>query len=327
MLGAGSWGTALAAQLARNGADVALWGRDEALIERIAAAGENPVYLPGVALPDGLRATGQMAEAMAGAALVLLVCPSHAFTEVLSRARRDLPGSAHLAWASKGFEPGTGRLLHECADELVGADHPKAVITGPSFAREVAQGLPTALTAASRQPACLDRVSGLLHGGAFRVYTSDDIVGAELGGAAKNVYAIATGIADGMGLGNNARAALITRGLHEMMRLAAVLGARQETLMGLSGMGDLVLTCTGESSRNHRFGYALGQGADRESSLAEIAQVVEGVRATRELCRLTDYHHVDAPIAHLLREVLTNGVTPEEGMHALLSRDQKHEHQ
>ncbi|MGN6512806.1 MAG: NAD(P)H-dependent glycerol-3-phosphate dehydrogenase, partial [Lysobacteraceae bacterium] len=260
VLGAGSWGTALAALIARHGHPVVLWGRDAAVSEAVNARHENPRYLPGTPLPDGMRATTDLADALRDARLVLVVVPSHAFAETLRALAPLRRAGAGVAWATKGFEPGSGRFLHEVAAETLGADVPLAVVTGPSFAREVAAGLPTALTVHGEDAEFTREVAELLHGPAFRAYTGDDMRGAELGGAMKNVLAVATGVADGMGLGLNARAGLITRGLNEMLRLNNAIGGRPETLMGLAGLGDLVLTCTGDLSRNRRLGLALGRG-------------------------------------------------------------------
>jgi len=260
VLGAGSWGTALAALMARHGHAVVLWGRDAQAATVIDRGHENVRYLPGILLPETLRATTDLGVALQDAELVLVVVPSHAFTETLQVLAPLRPAAAGVAWATKGFEPGSGRFLHEVAEGILGPAVPLAVVTGPSFAKEVAQGLPTALTVHGSDPDFAQRVADVLHGPAFRAYTGDDMVGAELGGAMKNVLAVATGVADGMELGLNARAGLITRGLNEMLRLSAAIGARPETLMGLAGLGDLVLTCTGDLSRNRRLGLALGRG-------------------------------------------------------------------
>ncbi|MDQ1134389.1 glycerol-3-phosphate dehydrogenase (NAD(P)+) [Pseudoxanthomonas winnipegensis] len=234
VLGAGSWGTALAALIARHGHQAVLWGRDEAVAQAIDLRHENPRYLPGIELPETLRATTSLAAAMADADLVLVVVPSHAFTDTLRALAPLRPAQAGVSWATKGFEPGSSRFLHEVAEDVLGPDVPLAVVTGPSFAKEVAQGLPTALTIHGADEAFCQQVADVLHGPTFRAYTGNDMVGAELGGAMKNVLAVATGVADGMGLGLNARAGLITRGLNEMLRLAAAIGARPETLMGLA---------------------------------------------------------------------------------------------
>jgi glycerol-3-phosphate dehydrogenase (NAD(P)+) len=326
VLGAGSWGTALAALIARHGHPVVLWGRDAAQVAAIDATHENTRYLPGVALPDTLRATTDLAAAVASADLLLVVTPSHAFHETLRALAPHRRPGAGVAWATKGFEPGSGRFLHEVAADLLGPDVPLAVVTGPSFAREVAQGLPTALTVHSDDEAFAQSVAEALHGPAFRAYTGNDMLGAELGGAMKNVLAVATGIADGMALGLNARAGLITRGLNEMLRLNAAIGGRAETLMGLAGLGDLVLTCTGDLSRNRRLGLALGRGQSLADAVAEIGQVVESVQTVDEVMRLARRHGVELPISELVQRVLHEEITPREGLKIILAREQKPEY-
>ena len=326
VLGAGSWGTALAALIARHGHAVVLWGRDAAVIEAIDRRHENPHYLPGIVLPDTLRATTDLAASLRDADLVLVVVPSHAFTQTLHALAPLRPARAGVAWATKGFEPGSGRFLHEVAAETLGPGVPLAVVTGPSFAREVAQGLPTALTVHGDDAGFVQQVADVLHGPEFRAYTGDDMRGAELGGAMKNVLAVATGAADGMGLGLNARTGLITRGLNEMLRLNAAIGGRPETLMGLAGLGDLVLTCTGDLSRNRRLGLALGRGQSLQDAVREIGQVVESVQTADEVMRLADRHGLELPIAHNVRDVLHGDITPAEALQRLLAREQKAEY-
>jgi glycerol-3-phosphate dehydrogenase (NAD(P)+) len=326
VLGAGSWGTALAALIARHGHQAVLWGRDPAMARAIDAGHENPRYLPGIALPVNLRATTDLAAAMADADQVLVVVPSHAFTETLHLLAPLLPAGVGVSWATKGFEPGTGRFLHEVAEEVLGSGVSLAVVTGPSFAREVAQGLPTAVTIHGADEAFCQQVADVLHGPTFRAYTGNDMVGAELGGAMKNVLAVATGVSDGMGLGFNARAGLITRGLNEMLRLAAAIGARPETLMGLAGLGDLVLTCTGDLSRNRRLGLALGRGQAIAEAVREIGQVVESVQTADEVMRQARRHRIDLSITEAVGDVLHGDITPHEALERLLARQQKPEY-
>jgi len=326
VLGAGSWGTALGALIARHGHPTTLWGRDADVIAAIDGQHENPRYLPGIALPKTLRATTDLASAMSGAGLVLVVTPSHAFAETLRALAPHRPEGAGVAWASKGFEPGSGRFLHEVAAEVLGPEVPLAVVTGPSFAREVAAGLPTAVTVHSEQADFAQLVADALHGPAFRAYTGNDMLGAELGGAMKNVLAVATGVADGMELGLNARAGMVTRGLNEMLRLNRALGGRPETLMGLAGMGDLVLTCTGDLSRNRRLGLALGRGQGIEEAVREIGQVVESLQTADEVMRLAKRHGVELPISEAVHSVLHGGLTPMEGLAQLMAREQKAEY-
>jgi len=326
VLGAGSWGTALAALIARHGHRTVLWGRDAAAIAALDATHENARYLPGITLPDSLRATSDLAAALAGSDLVLVVVPSHAFAETLRALAPHRPAHAGVAWATKGFEPGSGRFLHEVAGEVLGADVPLAVVTGPSFAKEVAVGLPTALTVHGASPAFAQQVADVLHGPAFRAYTGEDMLGAELGGAMKNVLAVATGVADGMQLGLNARAGIITRGLNEMLRLNTAIGGKAETLMGLAGLGDLVLTCTGDLSRNRRLGLALGRGESIEAAVRKIGQVVESIQTADEVMRQADRHGIELPISAAVQAVLHGDITPGEGLQRLLARDQKPEY-
>ena len=325
VLGAGSWGTALAALLTRNGARTTLWGRNPEALAQIAGAHRNARYLPDAELPAELRFESDLRAALAEADVALAVVPSHAFHQVLDEAAPLLPRGAGFAWATKGFEPGTGRFLHELVAERL-PDTPAAVVTGPSFAREVAAGLPTAVTVHSSDDPFAHRVAELLHSNGFRAYTGNDMLGAELGGAMKNVLAVATGVADGMQLGLNARAGLITRGMNEMLRLGAALGAQAQTLMGLAGLGDLVLTCTGELSRNHRFGVALGRGVSLQQALRDIGQVVEGTVTADEVMRLADRHGLDLPISQHVQLVLRGEMTPTDALHALLARERKPEY-
>ncbi|HET6431991.1 NAD(P)H-dependent glycerol-3-phosphate dehydrogenase [Dyella sp.] len=325
VLGAGSWGTALAALTARNGVPTRLWGRDAQALAAMAQSHRNQRYLPDLELPSSLRYESDLREALRGVAVVLIVVPSHAFAAMLDEIAPLLEPDAAIAWASKGFEPGTGRFLHELvAEKLPG--RPAAVVTGPSFAKEVAAGLPSAVTVHSDDQAFAKELAGLLHAPNLRAYSGSDVLGAELGGAMKNVLAVATGVADGMQLGLNARAGLITRGMNEMLRLGMALGAKPETLMGLSGLGDLVLTCTGDLSRNRRLGLALGKGVALDEAVRQIGQVVESVLTADEVARLAQKHGLDLPIASGVRAVLHGEVTPVEGLRALMAREQKPEY-
>lgn len=326
VLGAGSWGTALATLLARHGHPTVLWGRDAAVIEAIDQRHENPRYLPGIPLPESLRASTDLAATVAGADWILVVVPSHAFAETVRALAPLRPAGAGVAWATKGFEPGSGRFLHEVAREVLGPDVALAVVTGPSFAKEVTLGLPTAITVHGDDDAFSQQVADAMHGPAFRAYTGDDMVGAELGGAMKNVLAVATGVADGMQLGLNARAGLITRGLNEMLRLAAAIGGKPETLMGLAGLGDLVLTSTGDLSRNRRLGLALGRGQSLPDAVKEIGQVVESVQTADEVMRQANRHGIDLPISKAVQSVLHGELSPSDGLQQLLAREQKPEY-
>ena len=325
VLGAGSWGTALAVLLARNGVPTTLWGRTPQSVVDMAMARRNARYLPDLAFPDSLQLSGALEPTVRDAGTVLIAVPSHAFAELIDAAAPWIAPHTSIAWATKGFDPASGRFLHELVGERL-PQHAAAVVTGPSFAREVAIGLPTAVTVHSANAEFAHSVAQMLHSPMFRAYTGNDVVGAELGGAMKNVLAVATGVADGMQLGLNARAGLITRGLYEMLRLGAALGARAETLMGLAGLGDLVLTCTGDLSRNRRLGLALGRGAPLQQAVAEIGQVVESVQTVDTVMQLATRYQVELPITSLVQRVLREELTPAEGMRALLSREQKPEY-
>lgn len=325
VLGAGSWGTALAALTARNGVPTRLWGRDPQALAAMAASRCNQRYLPDIQLPAGLIYEADLVAAVRGADIVLIVVPSHAFASMLMELAPLLDAGSSIAWATKGFEPGTGRFLHELAAEWL-PGRPAAVVTGPSFAREVAAGKPSAVTVHSDDDAFATRLAGLLHAPNLRAYSGGDMLGAELGGAMKNVLAVATGIADGMELGLNARAGLITRGMNEMLRLGVALGARPETLIGLSGLGDLVLTCTGDLSRNRRLGLALGRGVAIDEAVRQIGQVVESVLTADEVTRLADKHALDLPISAGVHAVLHGEVTPVDALKALMAREQKPEY-
>ena len=325
VLGAGSWGTALAILLARNGVSVKLWGHEPEHVQRLRSERSNAEFLPDADFPPGLEPVVELEEAVASAAHVLVVVPSHAFRQLLQQLRPLLAQDLGLVWATKGLEMQSGKLLHEVAEEVLGTERPLAVISGPTFAGEVARGLPTAATVASRDPQFASRVASLLHGESFRAYTSEDMVGVQLGGAAKNVLAIAAGIADGLGFGANARAALITRGLAEILRLGLRLGGQQDTFMGLAGVGDLVLTCTVNQSRNRRFGLALAAGQSQEQARAQIGQVVEGVQTARAVARMAREHDVEMPITEQVFRVLDEQLDPHEAVHNLFCRAQKPE--
>jgi glycerol-3-phosphate dehydrogenase (NAD(P)+) len=325
VLGAGSWGTALPVLLAGDGRPCMLWGRDAGRLAAMAASRRNAPYLGDAVLPDSLRIEARIDRAAAEADDVLLAVPTGVFRAVLRQAAPHLPPAARIAWASKGLEPGSGKLLHQVVAEELGAARPTAVISGPTFAREVVRGLPAAVTVASAAAAFAAALAARLHSPVFRAYTSDDVTGVEVGGAVKNILAIAAGIADGLGFGANTRAALVTRGLAEMMRLGEVLGGRRETLMGLAGLGDLVLTCTDDQSRNRRVGMALGRGASLDEACAAVGQVAEGVYASREVRALAARHGVEMPITEQVCRVLYEGLAPRAAVQALLQREQKAE--
>lgn len=320
VLGAGSWGTALGMLLAGNGHPVTLWEHrpeQAAVLERDRS---NERFLPGIPFPDNLKVTADLASALPDADVILIVVPSHAFRQTLRALKPHLQPNHKVAWGTKGLEPDTRKLLHQLAREELGEQVSLAVISGPTFAREVARKLPGAVTVASRDPDFALQLARALANDHFRAYTGSDIIGVELGGAVKNVLAIAAGAADGLGFGANARAALIARGLAEMLRLGLAMGARHDTFMGLTGLGDLVLTCTDDQSRNRRLGLALGQGKTVEETVRAIGQVVEGINTSREIHALAEEHNVDMPITEQVYLVLHEGHTPREAVHALMER-------
>lgn len=325
VLGAGSWGTALAILLARNGHRVSLWGHHPDHIASLRAERRNRRYLPDAPFPDDLIPMDDLALAVRDAEVQLIVVPSHAFAGLLRAIQPHLPALPKIAWATKGLELESGRLLHEVAESVLGSGVPLAMLSGPTFAGEVAANQPTAITVASRQADFAGWLANLLHNNRFRAYTSEDIVGVQLGGAVKNVLAIAAGVADGLGFGSNARAALITRGLTEMMRLGLTLGGRRETLMGLAGVGDLILTSTDDQSRNRRFGLGLGRGETREAVTARIGQEIEGIPTAKIVHQLAQRHGIDMPITEQTYRILYEGLPPLEAVNNLLLREPKSE--
>lgn len=325
VLGAGSWGTALAMLIAKNEYTVRLWDIDPEHVARMDADRENGRYLPGIPLPDKLSVHSDLAAATDGAAGLLLVVPSHAFRATVEKLAPLLTGqSPLLAWGTKGLDRERSALLSDVASDLL-PHAVRAVVSGPSFAGEVARGLPTALTVAADTTEAAESVAGWLRGEHVRVYTNDDIAGVQLGGAIKNVMAVAAGISDGLGFGANARAALITRGLAEMNRLGVALGGKQQTFMGLTGVGDLVLTCTDNQSRNRRAGIGLGQGKPLEKVLEEIGQEVEGVKTVHELYAMARRLDVDMPITEQVYRVIYEGLSPDQAVVELLNREPKAE--
>ena len=326
VLGAGSYGTALAICLARNGHKVTLWGRNSDDVATLAAERKNQRYLPDAPFPDTLTLEANLQHAVASSAIVLVVVPSHAFGDTLAQIKPALQDGAKVAWATKGLEPNTGRLLQEVALQELGDDIPLAVLSGPTFAKEMAMGSPTAISVSSTSPEFAQQLADLLHcGRSFRVYNNDDFIGIQLGGAVKNVIAIGAGISDGVGFGANARTALITRGLAELTRLGCALGAKPETFMGMAGLGDLILTCTDNQSRNRRFGLALGKGESVDAAIESIGQVVEGFRNTKEVYLLAQRSGVEMPITEQIYKVLYENKDMKEAAMALLGREQRSE--
>ncbi len=324
VLGAGSWGTALAILLSRKGLDVRLWGNLPDEIAQLVRERQNNHYLPGIDFPESLTPMADLEASLQGAAEVLIVVPSHAFRSVARAIAPLLAAETGISWATKGFEPGTQQLLSAVAAETLPGRN-LAVISGPTFAGEVARGLPTAITVASESLQHAEKLADLLHAPWFRAYTSNDMIGVQVGGASKNVLAIAAGIADGLGFGANTRAALITRGLTEIMRLGTRLGGQSETFMGLAGLGDLVLTCTDNQSRNRRMGLALARGLTIEEARREIGQEVEGVHTAQEVYQLARKTGVEMPISEQVYQVLFQGLNPKQAVHNLLERSQKAE--
>lgn len=320
VFGAGAWGTALAILMARNGHRVRLWGRHPETMARIQAERCNRRYLPDAPFPDTLTATGDIETALDAADLALVAVPSQGFRAFLRDLAPHLRQPTRLAWASKGLEVDSAKRLDEIVAEELPHLAPPAVISGPTFAAEVAAGLPTAVTVASHDCDFAEQLAGWLHNPRFRAYRVDDVIGVELGGALKNVLAIAADIADGLCFGANTRAALITRGLAEIMRLGVHAGARKETFMGLAGLGDLVLTCTDNQSRNRRFGLLLAEGKSVDEALAIIDQAVEGLPTAREAWRLAEQHGVEMPITQAVYQVLYEGLPAKAAVAGLLNR-------
>jgi glycerol-3-phosphate dehydrogenase (NAD(P)+) len=320
VLGAGAWGTAISCVLAAR-LEVSLWARDAAQAATIASARRNARYLPGFELPSTVKVTGDLGDAVRDAALLLAATPVAGLRELLTHVR----GAAPLVWLCKGFEEGSGELPHQIAATTLGDKARYGALSGPSFAEEVARGLPCALTLASRDATFAREAAGMLHGGRMRVYYSSDLVGVEIGGAVKNVMAIAAGISDGLGLGLNARAALITRGLAEIARLGAALGGEPETFMGLAGAGDLILTATGDLSRNRRVGLELARGRSLKDVIANLGHVAEGVHSAREAAKLAKASGVEMPVTEAVTAVLEARLTPAAAVERLLARESKME--
>ena len=324
VLGAGSWGTALAIQLASNGHQVCAWDHDAELISALNSDGENKRYLPGSTFPATLSAEGNLVTAIHDADFILSVVPSYAMRTACEQLK-PLPHAKKFIWATKGFEKQTKMMMHQVVEDVLGKDIQSAVLSGPSFAKEVAESLPTAVTLASSDMEFAEELAGYFHSDSFRVYASDDVVGVELGGTVKNVLAIAAGIIDGLGFGANARAALVTRGMAEMMRLGNALDANPKTLMGLAGMGDLILTCTDNQSRNRRLGLALAQGKTAKQYMDELGQAVEGYHAAQVVNDIANDHDVDMPICNQVWNVLSEKMDLKTAIAQLLGRDMKQE--
>ena len=328
ILGAGAWGTALAINLAQRHS-VLLWGRDASAMQEMAIGRENCVYLPGFRLPEQCQSSADWDAALAHAAsgLLILACPVAGLRQLLMRLYESAKAQPipNLIWLCKGFEANTGLLAHQIVHEIFGSEMPTGALSGPSFAQEVAQGLPCALVIGSKSTQLRDQVVTALHGGTMRIYRTDDVIGVEVGGAVKNIMSIATGIADGLGLGLNARAALITRGLAEIHRLGVQLGGQSETFMGLAGVGDLILTCTGDLSRNRRVGMELAAGKPLTQIVKELGHVAEGVPCAAAVRKLAATLQIEMPLTDAVAGVLFDGDTVREMVARLLSRDPRDE--
>jgi glycerol-3-phosphate dehydrogenase (NAD(P)+) len=322
MLGAGSWGTAVAVHLAKSGNQVLLWGRNPQHVQDMVQQRCNRLYLPTVNFPDTLLPTLELESCLEEASEVIIAVPSHAFTSLLSKLAKPRHG---LTWLTKGVDPSSNKLLSQLVAEQWGESFPVAVISGPSFAREVANFLPTALTLASNNLPYQESMRTLLHHNSLRIYLSDDLIGVQLCGTVKNVLAIACGISDGLGYGANAKAALITRGLAEMRRLGIKMGAFEETFMGLAGVGDLVLTCTDNQSRNRRFGLYLGHGISLSQAEQQIGQVVEGKHNAAHVCKLAEQFQVEMPICFQVNALLQGKITAQQAVKNLMARFPRHE--
>jgi glycerol-3-phosphate dehydrogenase (NAD(P)+) len=325
VIGAGSWGTALAIAIARNGNDVLLWGRNAEHMADMQASRSNERYLPGLPFPDSLQVTADFDAAVAQAKHVLVSVPSVAFCQILQKMKPLLAPHTPVSWATKGLTPETGKFLLESAQEILGEQHALAIVSGPSFAAEVAKDMPTAVTVASNDDLFAQQLASAMHSQTLRVYTSDDVLGVQIGGTVKNVLAISAGISDGLGYGANARAALITRGMAEILRLAVCLGAKTETMFGLAGVGDLILTCTDNQSRNRQLGLAIGRGLSVEQAVAEVGKTVEGMNAAREVLLRAKQAGIEMPIVEQVCKILFEGHDPKQSVQALLCRQQKAE--
>jgi len=325
VLGAGSWGTALALYLSRQGQQVRMWSIEVPHVASMIAERTNNLYLPGFPFPSTLMPTANLAEAVVGVEDIIVAVPSIGYHDTLAMLKPHLLSDMRLVCATKGLDNDTGRLLHTIAREVVGKEHPYAVLSGPSFAREVAAGLPTAVVIASENQHFAQDLLRRFNTSIFRIYLSDDVIGVEIGGVVKNVIAIAAGISDGMELGANARSALITRGLAEMIRLGMALGAHWETFTSLAGVGDLMLTCGDNQSRNRRLGLAIGKGQKIEEAEREIGQVVEGKKNVEQVVQLAKQYTVEMPICETVLEILQGKTTLRRAMENLLTRGPKSE--
>lgn len=325
VIGAGSYGTSLAQSTASKGLPVMLWCRNPEVAQKMQQDRKNDKYLPGIRFQDTLNVSSNLQEVVSASKNILVVVPSHTFSQVIKDIKPYLSSEHRIAWATKGLDRESGKLLSEIASEILGKEIPMAVLSGPTFAMELAKGLPTAIAMAGTSEQFIREFSDLMHTKTFRIYGSEDIIGLQLGGAIKNVIAIGSGLSDGLGYGANARTALITRGLVEMTRLGVALGATQKSFMGLSGLGDLILTCTDDQSRNRRFGFYLGRGMSCQEALEKIGQIVEGYTMSAVVQKLSEKFNVQMPICSEIFDVIYKGKSGRDAAKALLSREQKSE--
>ena len=323
--GAGSWGTALAIQLARNSINTQLWGHRPEQLLLYNKARKNIDYLPNTDFPEALSCHNNIEQLTKHSEYQLIVVPSHGFRQLLKQLKPFLNSNHKLLWATKGLELDSGKLLHQLVEETLPQIKNYGLVSGPTFAAEVAQGLPTAMTVAANSESLAETTATAFQSESYRVYTSDDIIGVELGGAIKNVLAIAAGIADGLGFGANARTAIITRGFAEIIRLGQAMGAKSETLMGLSGIGDLILTCTDDQSRNRQLGLALGSGKSLSQAIQDIGQAVEGAKTSQSIKQLAQRANIEMPICFAVHQILYEGLSPQAAVESLISRRTKSE--
>ena len=325
VLGAGSWGTALSFALARNAHNVTLWARSTSHVDDMQSSRSNDRYLPGFSFPDNITVTDDLSSLVSNHSIFLIVIPSHVFRETVVKLKKlGISKDATIIWATKGFDKGSDDsgpvLLSDVINQELGIDTQQAIVSGPSFSKEVAGNLPTAMTCAANNPDTANFVAQLFHGDRMRIYINEDLIGVQVGGAIKNVMAIAAGISDGLGFGANSRSAIITRGLYEIALLGAAFGAQTSSFQGLAGMGDLILTCTDNQSRNRRFGLGIGSGKTVDETLKDIGQEVEGYTTTREVMRLAQHKGVEMPISEQVFSVIYQDVSPIDAVNILLSR-------
>ena len=321
IIGTGIWGTALAVQFAARGCEVNLWGRNQELTAKMATDRCNESYLPHIKLPDKIECHQDFAAAITASDIILLATPTTSIRQIVKRLAPLLKAQHQgIAWACKGIEADSGRWLHEVVSETLGRDLPLAAVSGPSFAHEVAMNLPTALIIACRQKSFADTLAEMLHGGNLRVYTTDDIIGVECGGALKNVIAIAAGIAEGLGLGENAKAALVTRGIAEVIRFTEAMGGRTETVIGLAGIGDIVLSCSSSSSRNQNFGKMIVKYGSAQKAHEKNTKIIEGVETANAVLKMASRHKIEMPICEQIVAILTDRISAEQAVEHLLQR-------